>query len=389
MILEYQRGVVIISNHDLINNICTHRIPSSFRDSLANSHLIKDKGAISGHNRRRKAESDRRRSHSLVDSCECNGQLGYDRYRQIRFAPPLLACGTDPHSSPFRTMKSFLLIALLPLVTKAFTGLNLFSFSSRTKLFTCVQDHRASELSMSSVPFTRSDFLRISTAAVIAPTLLSSPSPVFAKGESATPSVLVLGASGRTGMSVVSECLSRGIPVTAATRSGTDPFKVIKLDKTNYKPYATGVDVKDAAAVKAAVDAVNPTIVVFAASASKKGGNAKEVDFLGPKNVASAVGPRKLILISALAVSRPDSQGYKMTNSMGGVVDGIMSYKLQGEDAVRRSIKNYAIVRPGVLVSGKGGGEIEVAQGDFQGGGLSREVRFVSLLLASTQCQKY
>ena len=110
-----------------------------------------------------------------------------------------------------------------------------------------------------------------------------------------------------------------------------------------------------------------------AASASKKGGNAEQVDFLGPKNVASVVGGRKLVLVSALAVSRPDSQGYKMTNSMGGVVDGIMSYKLQGEDAVRKAAKNYAIIRPGVLVSGKGSGPVEVAQGDYQGGGLSRE----------------
>ena len=224
-----------------------------------------------------------------------------------------------------------------------------------------------------STSLSRGQFLS-STAAMTA-ALVGAPESSLAAAAPASKatSVLVLGASGRTGMSVVTECLRREIKVISATRSGSDPFKVIKLDKTNYTPFPEGVDVKDAESVRRAIEAVNPSAVVFCASASKKGGNAEQVDFLGPKNVASVVGGRKLVLVSALAVTRPESQGYKMTNSMGGVVDGIMSYKLQGEDAVRKTTKNYAIIRPGVLVSGKGGGPIEVAQGDYQGGGLSRE----------------
>ena len=52
-----------------------------------------------------------------------------------------------------------------------------------------------------------------------------------------------------------------------------------------------------------------------------------------------------------------------MTNSMGGFVDNIMNYKLQGEEAVRKGAKDYAIVRPGVLMGGgKTKDSVELAQ---------------------------
>jgi len=58
---------------------------------------------------------------------------------------------------------------------------------------------------------------------------------------------------------------------------------------------------------------------------------------------------------------------------MGGVVDGIMYQKLRGEEEVRKKVKDYVIIRPGVLVNGRDGGPVEIAQGDYLGGGLSRQ----------------
>jgi len=178
-------------------------------------------------------------------------------------------------------------------------------------------------------------------------------------------------------MAVVDDALRRGLPTITATRTGTDPFAAMKkMDKTLLTNYAPGCDVKDPGSVKSIIAATNPDVVVFAASASKRGGNAKEVDLMGVMNVADATPKgKRLVIISALAVDRPDSEGYRMTNNMGGVVDNIMSYKLQGEDYVRKTSSDYAIIRPGVLMNGKKGAEqgMELAQGDFYGGGLSRE----------------
>ena len=116
-------------------------------------------------------------------------------------------------------------------------------------------------------------------------------------------------------------------------------------------------------AISAAIASIKPDVIVYAASASKRGGSAKEIDFDGVANTARAAGKARLVLISALAVDRPDSDGYKMTNSMGGFVDNIMNYKLQGEEAVRKGAKDYAIVRPGVLMGGgKTKDSVELAQ---------------------------
>ncbi len=60
--------------------------------------------------------------------------------------------------------------------------------------------------------------------------------------------------------------------------------------------------------------------VIFASSASKKGGDAKAVDCDGVENVAKACIDEKvprLLVISSGAVSRPNSFGYKVTNLFG------------------------------------------------------------------------
>lgn len=176
--------------------------------------------------------------------------------------------------------------------------------------------------------------------------------------------------------------LKSGSSVISTTRSGNDPFKVVKLPPSSSSLYTYGgsVDVRDLTSIQSAIESYNPTDVIYAASASKKGGNAQEVDWKGVENAADAISSRKgvkLTVISALALDQTESKGYKMTNSMGGVIDGILDYKLKGEKAVVSKLKKdqYTIIRPGVLLSGKGGdaGSIEVNIGDEIGGGLTRD----------------
>ena len=199
--------------------------------------------------------------------------------------------------------------------------------------------------------------------------------------------IAIIGGGGRTGMAVAEALAGEdGMMYTVVmTRTGNDPFKIIKLPpnvKARVKHYSSPVDVRDSEAVLKALREVNASGVVFTASASKPGGNAMEVDSAGVKNVAKAAksGQARLILVSALALDRPNSKSYQITNTMGGYVNRIMDAKLEGENMVREIMGtkegDYVIIRPGVLLSGKtksGAADIELNQGDTIGGGLSRD----------------
>lgn len=144
--------------------------------------------------------------------------------------------------------------------------------------------------------------------------------------------------------------------------------------------------------------------MIFAASASRKGGRAEQVDYIGVKNVAEAAVRLKiprLVVISSAAVTKPDSLGYKITN----IFDRIMEYKIMGEKALfdaynnagdkslgeqaiqqvwhsidcigqyhHVSVSGYAIVRPGGLKDGKpiGAASLTLNQGDTIVGEVNR-----------------
>lgn len=198
--------------------------------------------------------------------------------------------------------------------------------------------------------------------------------------------IAIIGGGGRTGMAVAESLATDGVGEmngVIMTRSSKDPFKIIKLPpstKNRLSFYDGSVDVRDYDSILTAFKQTKPSVVVFAASASKQGGNSFQVDGLGASNVARAcksVGA-KLILISALAVDRPDSRSFQVTNTIGGYLDKIMDAKLQGEKNVKdiMGIDGYTIIRPGVLLNGKttkGANGIELNQGDTIGGGISRD----------------
>lgn len=199
------------------------------------------------------------------------------------------------------------------------------------------------------------------------------------------PVVLILGAGGRTGMAVADAATAAGLRTVTTTRTGADPFRVVRLPPASRERLShldAPVDVTSPPSeLEAALRRATPTAVVFAASASKVGGDARRVDAEGAANAAlaaHAVGAR-FVLVSALAVDRPSSKSYRVTNDMGGYVDKIMDRKREGEDRVReiyRDTGDYVIVRPGVLLSGKtrnGAADVELNQGDTVGGGLSRD----------------
>jgi len=198
--------------------------------------------------------------------------------------------------------------------------------------------------------------------------------------------IAIIGGGGRTGMVVAESIASESFGQmngVIMTRSAKDPFQIIKIPETTKNRlsfYDQSVDVRDYNSVLTALKKTQPSVVVFAASASKQGGNSFDVDGSGVANVAQAcknVGCQ-LVLISALAVDRPESKSFQITNSIGGYMDKIMDAKLSGEDAVKKALgkKGYVIIRSGVLLNGKsksGASGIELNQGDTIGGGLSRD----------------
>lgn len=202
--------------------------------------------------------------------------------------------------------------------------------------------------------------------------------------------VAVVGASGRTGSLCVNACLRRGIPVRALTRTGewTSP-PTPEGAVTSYTGDTSGllsiskcdVTSNDLQALTKALEGCSA--VIYAASASKKGGAAIEVDNRGVCKVAeAAVAARvsRCVVISSTSVTRPKSMGYVFTNlSIGG---NIMGEKRNGEVGTMAAYKHqsplsYTIVRPGGLEEPKrnkvlGPSVLEISQGDVFAGIISR-----------------
>mmetsp|Transcript_18188 Transcript_18188/g.30714 ORF Transcript_18188/g.30714 Transcript_18188/m.30714 type:complete len:340 (-) Transcript_18188:2441-3460(-) len=247
-----------------------------------------------------------------------------------------------------------------------------------------------------------------------AATILGAP---LACGAASTPSkpVAVLGASGKTGALCVASLLRRGLPVVALTRSGEWPPKKIDLnavgfdgDATSSNPLLTiqACDVKNAESLSTNLSGCRA--VVYAASASKKGGNSKEVDgdgVIAAGNICLQQNVGRYVVISSGSTTRPNSLGFKFTEM---AVAGIMTQKRRGEVGVRDAYSNqsgssYTILRPGGLDEPKqniiqGPSALEITQGDVLAGFVSRaDVAEVAVELAlssaanvkNTACELY
>jgi len=207
--------------------------------------------------------------------------------------------------------------------------------------------------------------------------------------------VAVVGASGRTGSLCVNACLRRGIPVRALTRTGewTSPPKpegaVTTYDGDTSKLLSIGkcdVTASDSEALAKSLEGCSA--VIYAASASKKGGSAYEIDNRGVVKTAEAALAAKVarcVVISSTSTTRPKSLGYIFTNL--GVGGNIMGEKRNGEVQMMTAYKDqpksstptlsYTIIRPGGLEEAKrnsvlGPSVLEISQGDVFSGIISR-----------------
>jgi nucleoside-diphosphate-sugar epimerase len=267
-------------------------------------------------------------------------------------------------------------------------------------LFAASQDDAAA-LSISNVKsnsINRRDAL-ISGATIIGASTTTTPITWASSTPSAAP-IAVLGASGRTGALCVASLLRRGLPVVALTRSGSWPPQKIDLnavdfvgDATSSNPLLTiqACDIKNAESLASSLSGCRA--VIYAASASKKGGNSKDIDgdgVIAAGNACLQQNVGRYVVISSGSTTRPNSLGFKFTEL---AVAGIMTQKRRGEVGVQDAYSSnqslsFTILRPGGLDEPKqniiqGPSALEITQGDVLAGFVSRaDVAEVAIELA-------
>eukprot|EP00903_Cladosiphon_okamuranus_P010513 g9944.t1 len=226
-----------------------------------------------------------------------------------------------------------------------------------------------------SASLTRGEWLRAGASLVaIAPVLaLGKDNEAMAVTSS---DVTVLGAGGKTGRECVEYLAARGTGVKAVARSLTSKEGEPLAFTTTKGISMLTADVTVPSSLPAVINGASA--VIFACSASKQGGSAKAVDYEGVVNVAKACLEAKvprLVVVSSGGVATPDSSIYKFLNLFGE----IMSWKIQGEDALRsmyaaQDMCHYTIVRPGGLTLDppRGVTAIELNQGDTKSGRIAR-----------------
>jgi uncharacterized protein YbjT (DUF2867 family) len=166
-------------------------------------------------------------------------------------------------------------------------------------------------------------------------------------GLSAAPkTVLVAGATGRTGTPLVAQLLAEGYTVRVLVRDPAKARAVLGEQVT----YLTG-DVTDPATLAPAMQGADAVISTIGAKGAKGPGRPEVIDYMGVKNLASAAsaaGVRHFVLVSSRAVTQEDHP----LNRMFG---DVLKWKLQGENALRASGVPYTIIRPGGLTNAEPG----------------------------------
>ncbi len=187
----------------------------------------------------------------------------------------------------------------------------------------CINLQMQAESRSSQVFDVRSD--RRALLAVPFMTLLDTTKPVYA---AAPGCVVVLGATGETGQKCVDALVQRGKKVRAVVRSATSSKGkriTIPQDGEDLVEVVIG-DVTRRQDLESVIKGAEA--VIFAASASSKGGDPEKVDYQGLVDTAEICiqqNVKRLVIVSSGGVSKPDSSIYQLLNLFGK----IMFYKFK------------------------------------------------------------
>ncbi len=197
-----------------------------------------------------------------------------------------------------------------------------------------------------------------------------SQAAVSGSGTAEPPVVLVIGATGRTGDSILM-ALGDDYRIRALVRDvdrarAKLPEKVVLFEGDVRQPETLAPAFEGADFVVSAVGAR----FVSQGDLEDPTNTAEFVDYEGVKHLAQAsrtAGVKHFVLISAMGVTNPEHPLNRF--------DNIMYWKLKGENALRASGVPYTIVRPGGLTDEAGGTlGTRIAQGDNHGPGQTNRI---------------
>ncbi len=171
--------------------------------------------------------------------------------------------------------------------------------------------------------------------------------------------ILVAGASGRTGRYVVQHLRTDGLRFRAMTRSRAEAVK--RLGDEYAAVDWVECDVRDPAQVAAAMRGVDLVISVIGANSVGGDNSAEFVDYGGVRNLVDAAvraNVQQFVLLTAFGVTDPAHPFNKATK-------GALGWRFKGEEYLRASGLIYTIVRPAGLVNEPAGQKgLRFEQGD-------------------------
>ena len=160
--------------------------------------------------------------------------------------------------------------------------------------------------------------------------------------------VLVAGATGRTGRRVVAQLRERGHQVRAFVRDEQRARERLGADLE----FVVG-DVRESDTLTSAFDGVDAVISAVGSSgrAQDPSNTPEAVDYKGVKNLvdgAAAAGVDQFVLVSSMGVTVAD-------HPLNQMFDNVLQWKYKGEQHLRASGLAYTIIRPAGLTEDAGG----------------------------------
>ena len=178
-----------------------------------------------------------------------------------------------------------------------------------------------------------------------------------------TTNILVAGATGRTGRIIIKLLLKQGISPHVLVRDVSTAQELLGAKVV----YHHG-DIRDIGTILSSMTGIQ-TVISAIGTQTPVGKNCpKRVDYEGTANLVHAAVAhevQRFILLSSIAVTH--------TNHPMNKFGGILQWKLQGENVLRSSGLDYAIIRPGCLTDTQGNHrQLLFDQGDNILGTISR-----------------
>ncbi len=187
--------------------------------------------------------------------------------------------------------------------------------------------------------------------------------------------ILVAGATGRTGRLVIALLKEEGYRVRAMTR---DPLRAQEEIGADYQ--WVKADARDPASLTRVMQDIDKVICVIGASRGDPTNTPEAVDYGGVRNLtdaARAAGVEHFVLVSSAGVTHKD-------HILNKIADNLLIWKLKGENHLRASGMAYTIVRPTGLRDWAGGEYgIFMDQGDAIGDGLIARADVAAVLVAA------